>query len=429
MSSSYARDTFCTGCNRAVNACVNAHNGKVRHRSLFLYPFFIFNYLICFHCSPVFHNSSAEIAATGPKTFLPFCQPLTKMFFRNKGRTGVTTVLPAEWEEQDGVLLAWPHERSDWQPILDQVAPVFGEVIAQVSRRERVLLVATEAAPVAEALEKAGACMENIRLFTITTNDTWARDFGPLIVREPAGLKILDFGFNGWGLKFPAHLDNRITQRLCRDGAFADLPLLSPGLILEGGSIESDGNGTILTTSACLLSPNRNPHLSRRQVEEALHNLLGARRVLWLDNGYLAGDDTDSHIDTLARLCPDDTIVHVACDDPADEHYAALRAMTEELRQFTTDSGIPYRLLPLPWPKPKLADDGHRLPATYANFLVINGAVLVPTYRDEADAPALETVGRAFPGREIIGIDCLPLIEQHGSLHCITMQIPRGALA
>lgn len=341
----------------------------------------------------------------------------------------MTTVLPAEWEEQDGVLLAWPHERSDWQPILDRVVPVFCEVISRISRKEKVLMVAPEVASVSETLKNAGACMENIRLFPLPTNDTWARDFGPLIVRGPAGLKILDFGFNGWGLKFPANLDNRITEQLWKQGAFAGLPSVSPGLILEGGSVESDGNGTILTTTACLLSPNRNPHLSRRQVEEALHEFLGARRILWLENGYLAGDDTDSHIDTLARLCPDDTILHVACDDPADEHFPALQAMAEELRRFTTGRGTPYRLLPLPWPEPKLADDGHRLPATYANFLVINGAVLVPTYRDKADALALEMVGQAFPGREIVGIDCLPLIEQHGSLHCITMQITRGALA
>lgn len=341
----------------------------------------------------------------------------------------MTTVLPAEWEEQDGVLLAWPHTDTDWQPILDRVAPVFAEVVAQVSRREKVLLVVPEVFPATETLESSGACMDNIRLFPISTNDTWARDFGPLIVRTEDRLKILDFGFNGWGLKFPANLDNGITGKLIRNGAFAGLPHVSPGLILEGGSIESDGKGTILTTSACLLSPNRNPHLSRRQIEEALHQLLGADRVLWLEHGYLAGDDTDSHIDTLARLCFNDTIVYVACDDQADEHYASLQAMADELRHFTTRDGKPYRLLPLPWPEPKLADDGHRLPATYANFLVINDAVLVPTYRDKADALALETVGMAFPGREIIGIDCLPLIEQHGSLHCITMQIPRGALA
>lgn len=340
----------------------------------------------------------------------------------------VKKVLPAEWEEQDGVLLAWPHESTDWHPILDQVVPVYTEVIRQISRKEAAVVLATDTTAVGEALDRAGAFMENVRIYPVETNDTWARDFGPLAVRDAGRLQILDFGFNGWGLKFAADRDNMATLRLREAGAFIDLPFTTPGLILEGGSIESDGKGTILTTSACLLSPNRNPHLSRQQVEAALHELLGADRILWLEQGYLAGDDTDSHIDTLARLCPGDTIVHVSCDDPLDEHSAAITAMTEELERFRTREGLPYRLLPLPWPEPKRAADGHRLPATYANFLIINGAVLVPTYRDKADAAALEIVGTAFPDREIIGIDCLPLIQQHGSLHCITMQLPRGVL-
>jgi agmatine deiminase len=201
------------------------------------------------------------------------------------------------------------------------------------------------------------------------------------------------------------------------------------GLVIEGGSIESDGNGTILTTTACLLSPNRNPHLAGPDIERILGGLLGADRFLWLKNGHLAGDDTDSHVDTLARLCPGDTIIHVVCDDPDDDHYPALTAMGEELRQFRTRDGRPYRLLPLPWPDARYDDEGQRLPATYANYLVINGAVLVPTYRDKNDAAALATVGRAFPSREIVGIDCLPLILQHGSLHCVTMQLPKGVLS
>ncbi|MDP3401820.1 MAG: agmatine deiminase family protein [Brevundimonas sp.] len=239
---------------------------------------------------------------------------------------------------------------------------------------------------------------------------------------------LLDFGFNAWGLKFAADLDNLMTGNLARAGAFGRREVRIPGLILEGGSIESDGAGTLLTTSQCLLSPNRNPHLDRRGIEQALVESLGISRFLWLKHGYLAGDDTDSHIDTLARLCPDDTIVHVRCDDPADEHYPALAAMEAELLAFCTAGGEPYRLIPLPWPQPCFDADGRRLPATYANFLVINGAVLVPTYGMYQDAAALEILGRVFPERTIIGIDCLPLIAQHGSLHCVTMQIPRGVL-
>jgi agmatine deiminase len=197
---------------------------------------------------------------------------------------------------------------------------------------------------------------------------------------------------------------------------------------LEGGSIESDGCGTLLTTSQCLLNPNRNPDLNSEQIEKELRDTLGCQRILWLHHGHLLGDDTDAHVDTLARLAPNDTILYVVCDDPRDEHYPALSRMAEELAAFRTEAGQPYRLLPLPWPAARFDDDGQRLPATYANFLIINGAVLVPTYDDPQDAQALITVGAAFPDREIIGIDCSAIILQHGSLHCLTMQLPQGVL-
>jgi len=199
-------------------------------------------------------------------------------------------------------------------------------------------------------------------------------------------------------------------------------------MILEGGSIESDGNGTILTTCECLFEGNRNPHLSRKEIETSLAEQLGAEHFLWLQHGFLAGDDTDSHIDTLARLCPNDVILHVTCDDPDDLHFEEFARMTEQLRSFRTKKGAPYNLVPLPWPEAIFDENGTRLPATYANFLIINNAVLVPTYRDKADTAALEAVQKVFPRHEIIGIDCLPLILQHGSLHCVTMQIPKGVL-
>lgn len=336
--------------------------------------------------------------------------------------------LPAEWEEQDGVLLAWPHEGSDWLPWLDAVEPVFVEIIRQISLIEQVVVVAPDTAPVRKKLQESGAALEQIRLFEMETNDTWSRDFGPVTVFEDGRPLILDFGFNGWGLKFAADQDNQITRRLHKLGAFGVTPLKTVGLIMEGGSIESDGHGTILTTAECLLDGNRNPHLSRIEVEDALKELCGAGHFLWLENGYLAGDDTDSHVDTLARLCPNDTIAYVTCDDPDDEHYQALQAMERELKAFRTADGRPYRLIPLPWPEARYDEEGDRLPATYANFLIINRAVLVPTYRDKNDAAALAAVAEAFPDREIIGIDCLPLILQHGSLHCVTMQLPKGIL-
>ena len=337
--------------------------------------------------------------------------------------------LPAEWEPQDGVLLAWPHRESDWAFSLDQVVPVFVAIIREISREEVVLVVGPDPAGIADSLRQDGVVMDRVRIQGMPTNDTWSRDFGPIAVEDAGCRRLLDFGFNGWGLKFPACHDNRVTRRLHETGAFGAAPCTTIGLILEGGSIESDGRGTILTTAECLLNANRNPHLSRCELETVLKEELGADRFLWLEHGYLAGDDTDSHVDTLARLCPDDTILYVACDDPADEHFEALSLMRRELEAFRTRDGAPYRLLPLPWPTPRYDDEGCRLPATYANYLVINSAVLVPIYRDSNDEAALAVVASAFPGRRVVGIDCLPLIFQHGSLHCVTMQIPKGVLS
>ncbi len=337
--------------------------------------------------------------------------------------------LPAEWEIQDGVLLAWPHEATDWSGMLDEIQPVFTEIIRQIARFERVLLTAPSGSTTADYLVSAGVDLKNVTICELPNNDTWARDFGPITILYNNKPVLLDFGFNGWGLKFPSNHDNQISKRLKELGALKP-NLNTIGLIFEGGSIESDGLGTILTTAECLLSPNRNPQLSKSEIEQALASLVGARRILWLNHGWLAGDDTDSHIDTLARICPDNTIIYQACNNPIDEHYQTLKLMEEELKSFTAPDGSPYKLIDLPWPTARFDKDAHRLPATYANFLVINGAVLVPTYRDpENDQRALELIRQAFPGRETIGIDCSPLLEQHGSLHCVTMQLPQGVLS
>ena len=336
--------------------------------------------------------------------------------------------LPAEWEEQDGVLLAWPYENTDWEPILEHVEPVFAAIIAAISRFERVVLLAADDTAVKAMLLAAGADLQKITFVKLPVNDTWARDFGPITVFEDDTPLLLDFGFNGWGLKFPAHHDNRINQLLSQKGLFSGENKIMP-LVLEGGSLESDGTGTLMVTAACLLSPNRNPHLSKEQIESELKEQLGVERFLWLSRGYLAGDDTDSHIDTLARLCPGNTILYVACDDPADEHFDELSAMKRELDSFRTATNTSYNLIPLPFPSSCHGLDGERTPATYANFLIINGAVLVPTYDDKSDAAALAAVATAFPGREIIGINCSSIILQHGSLHCLTMQLPKGVLA
>lgn len=336
--------------------------------------------------------------------------------------------LPAEWEPQDGVLLAWPHAASDWAPYLAQAEAVFITITVAISRFECVLVVAAEIDPIKRQLAAAGANMAQITIAELPTNDTWARDFGPITIDDFGERVLLDYGFNGWGLKFAANHDNQITRALADAGQFK-ARRQTVGLVLEGGSIESDGAGTLLTTSECLLNLNRNPHLNKSEIELALGHRLGADHFLWLENGYLAGDDTDSHIDTLARLCPQDTICYVCCDDPNDEHFPALQAMEAELRAFRTKGNAPYRLIPLPWPTAIFDETGERLPATYANYLVINGAVLVPTYADPADTIALDAIAAAYPEREIIGIDCRPLIWQHGSLHCVTMQLPKGVLA
>jgi agmatine deiminase len=335
---------------------------------------------------------------------------------------------PAEWEEQDAVLLAWPHHRSDWATLLNEAERVYGEIIAAILRRQTVILTTPDPAGTRETLAAAGIDSPRLKLYQLPSNDTWARDFGPLCVFERGKPQLLDFTFNGWGNKFPADLDNRISAGLQRLGAFGATPLREEELVLEGGSIESDGQGTLLTTSDCLLEKNRNPRLNREQLDALLRDRFGARQVLWLGAGRLSGDDTDSHIDTLARFAPERTILYQGCDNPADEHFLPLQEMAAQLGRFRDLDGQPYRLRELPLPQPILAGAGYRLPAGYANFLVINGAVLVPTYNDPADRQALAIIGEAFPGREVIGIDCRTLIRQHGSLHCVTMQIPKGVL-
>jgi agmatine deiminase len=267
-----------------------------------------------------------------------------------------------------------------------------------------------------------------ITLIALPSDDTWARDHGAITVLDGEGRPLLiDFVFNGWGLKFAAARDNLLSGRLHQAGLFGETALRTAGWALEGGALEVDGKGTLLTTSECLLSPNRNPALTREKYAYELRQWLGIRRILWLDHGYLAGDDTDSHIDTLARFTDPETIAYVKCDDPSDEHYGALQKMEEQLRTFRTPTGEPYRLVSLPWPAPCFhPEDGHRLPATYANFLILNGAVLLPVYGVPQDKAARAVLSDLFPGREVVPIDCRTLIEWHGSLHCISMQFPKA---
>lgn len=309
--------------------------------------------------------------------------------------------LPAEWEPQECVQLTWPHAKTDWAPMLEEITATYEEMAREIRKREELLIVGEP------------------------SNDTWARDHGFIsLVDDQGGRRLLDFKFNGWGEKFPAELDNAINRRLYDEGKISGEYIDCLDFVLEGGSIESDGKGTIFTTSCCLLAPHRNQPLSQTEIEARLKQELCAERVIWIDHGHLTGDDTDGHIDTLVRVCPDDTLLYIGCDDPEDEQYEDLRLMEEQLKTFRTLESKPYRLVKLPMPRPILFE-GERLPATYANFLVINGAVLCPTYdQPDLDAEALRLIGEAFPGREIVGIDCRSIIKQHGSLHCCTMQYP-----
>lgn len=335
--------------------------------------------------------------------------------------------LPAEWYPQSGVQLTWPHAETDWKHMLREVQECFVNIAMAISQRELLLIVAPDIEEVKNQV-KDKVNLKNVRFFECDTNDTWARDHGVITLNSTQGPILLDFCFNGWGMKFAANYDNQISRKLIKEKMLNGIYENHLDYVLEGGSIESDGEGTLLTTAECLLSLNRNEILSRAEVENYLCKTFVAQRVLWLNHGYLAGDDTDSHVDTLARLCPNNTIVYVQCTDQSDEHYEELNLMEEELKSFKTIQGVPYRLLPLPMAD-AIIDDYERLPATYANFLILNGAVLYPTYNQpNNDRRAKEVLCEAFPDYEIIGIDCRALIKQHGSLHCVTMQFPLNVL-
>ena len=318
--------------------------------------------------------------------------------------------LPAEWEPQSGIQLTWPHAQTDWAPMLDEILATYREMADVIRRYEPVLIVEPP------------------------TNDTWARDHGFItLVSDNGEPRLLDFQFNGWGQKFPAELDNAINRRLYDEQRVRGQYVSHLDFVLEGGSIESDGRGTVFTTTQCLMAPHRNQPMTQQQIEQRLLDALCADRIVWIDHGQLTGDDTDGHIDTLVRVCPDYTLLYVGCDDTSDEQYQDLHLMEEQLLTLRTADGRPYRLLKLPMPR-AIFEEGEtgnreRLPATYANFLIINGAVLCPTYaQPDFDAEALRIIGQAFPGRDIIGIDCRSIIRQHGSLHCCTMQFPQHVM-
>lgn len=327
-------------------------------------------------------------------------------------------------------MLTWPHAQGDWADALQEVEAVLFTIAREIARREMLLIncaTADMANRVTRVLYEAGVPPEHVITALVPSNDSWARDHGPLTVLQQGQPRLLDFRFNGWGNKYPSQADNAITARLTDQGHFGDTPVEFVDLVLEGGSIDSDGAGSLLTTRSCLLHPQRNPQLSAERLAETLCQQLGAQRLLWLQHGALEGDDSDGHIDMLARFTDPDSIVYQSCREPGYRYHAGLQSMQQELVQFRTLSGKPYRLRALPWPSARYrTDDGSRLPASYANFLVINGAVLLPVYDDPADDEAAAVLQACFPQRDIIPIPCLPLIQQFGSLHCLTMQFPKA---
>ena len=356
--------------------------------------------------------------------------------------------LPAEWEPQSAIMLTWPHANTDWKPYLRQITDTYLTLSKIITRFEHLLVVT----PIVESTRSmlaeylSASQMSRVHLFEIDSNDTWARDHGPitLVSRNKHNsfivpFHLLDFKFNGWGEKFNYEKDNAINMQLYYQGAFNAALENHTGFVLEGGSIESDGKGTIFTTSQCLLAPHRNQPFTRENIDQQLRNFFHAQQVVWLDHGNLVGDDTDGHIDTIVRVAPHDTLLYMGCDDPEDEQYEDFQALEKQLQGLFTFEGYPYRLLKLPMPD-AIYDEGdrlttnkeskgERLPATYANFLILNGAVIYPTYNQpEKDQEAKKQIQLAFPDREVIGVDSLTIIRQHGSIHCLTMQLPEGVM-
>lgn len=343
--------------------------------------------------------------------------------------------LPAEWEKQSGIQLTWPDETTPWYE-LPKVQECYARIAAAVQRHERLMMVTADAgaclARLGEIAAEKGLSidLDAIMLAEVPINDTWARDHGPIACYSDSGEKLLyDFVFNGWGLKFASDLDNQISRAAFLGGAFApDVQMVDMRpYVLEGGSIDTDGAGTLLTTRECLCSLNRNEYLTQEEIEAELTGAFGLKRILWLESGAIDGDDTDSHVDILARFCSPETIAYTASDNPDYPCHDALKAMEKQLQSFRTLSGKPYRLIPLPLPQQQWLD-GYPLPASYTNFLILNGAVLMPAAGDPMDEVARERLQTAFPDRKVELIDCRALLSGHGGLHCVTMNFPEGYL-
>lgn len=338
----------------------------------------------------------------------------------------MSAYLPPEWAAQAATLLVWPQADGDWDNGMAAARDVHAHMATALAAYQRVLLLApdTEARrDIERRLELAGT--DTIRIIDCPADDIWIRDYGPLTVIRDGRQSALDFRFDGWGRKFPSRRDDDVTRRLAAGGWLGGAIHQPETLVLEGGSLEVDGRGALLTTRRCLLEENRNPGTNQATFEALFADRFGVDCVHWLDHGELFGDDTDGHIDTLARFVPGNGIVYQGCGDPDDDHARPLQAMAAELAALHDASGQPYALHELPLPTPiRDPDDGRRLPAGYANFLIANGCVLMPAFEDPADAIARAVLADAFPDRRIIPIDCRALIRQNGGIHCAAMQLP-----
>ncbi|MBS0662493.1 MAG: agmatine deiminase family protein [Verrucomicrobia bacterium] len=333
--------------------------------------------------------------------------------------------MPAEWETQAAVWLSWPHNRRTWPGHFRPIPGKFAEIVAAISRFEevRINLARPLQARARALVNRAKADLSRVRFYPHPTNDAWCRDHGPIFVkhRKTGEVAVTDWQHNAWGGKYPPFdLDNTIPPKIARA---LGLRRFQIDRVLEGGSIDVNGAGSLLTTESCLLNPNRNPALSRAEIEQMLRDQLGVEQILWLGDG-IAGDDTDGHVDDLTRFFSGDGIVTVVERNRRDVNYAALRENRERLSGLRTPGGKRFRIVELPMPAPVYCE-GQRLPASYANFLVINGAVLMPAFRQpRRDAEAAETLGACFPGRQIVPIDCVELVWGLGTLHCISQQQP-----
>jgi agmatine/peptidylarginine deiminase len=336
------------------------------------------------------------------------------------------TRFPAEWEKQSAVLIAWPHETGDFSNRLAAVEQSYSIIADTITQYQKLIIVCRDDTH-QQYIQTLTSNHDDIDFIHATVNDIWVRDTVFLSVEEEGEIIHLNFLFNGWGEKYQHQNDNALNHKLLNAKPFKGKAYKDIDFILEGGSVESDGIDTILTTKQCLLNPNRNKGLTQQEIEQQLLRHLGAKRVFWLDQENLSGDDTDAHIDTLVRFCSANAIAYTSCEDADDLHYTSLKYMERQLQDLRTQAGDPYHLVPLPLPKPIYDEEGQQLPANYANFLIINHAVMVPAYGDPMDEIALQRVADCFPQHEVIPIPCRPLVHQYGSLHCMTMQFPEKA--